>query len=142
MLFLLPLRLWAGALMPMAMPDNVHSFAGSALHATQANLIHDRSVTTGLTTHHSAQFEHHAMATLDSSASIHSSHALDADAHPSPDNCNEGPGCIACSVCHLSADVPDSTSRLSDNKVHAIPANVAATWLGRALPPLIKPPIV
>ena len=153
MLVLLPLRLWAGALMPMTSAETVQASAASA---TQLAHSHHASAATPLAVSDGPQPDLHETGTGDAHA-LHSVHAqssapihigLDASLSSSSaqdtaaEGCHEGPGCMACAVCHLSADLPDTADRMPVSTAHTLTASVTVTWLGHAWPPLIKPPIL
>lgn len=161
MLVLLPLRLWASTLMPMALPAPApmavlaHNPWHEALaptvtrpiasdHAAEAaphaHLGHAIDVlNTPLDTRHGAE---HA-ADHGTEPGTHSSHdpAAAMEDPSKAESCHEGPGCSACAVCHLSASMPGTVFHIIGHAVHAVPVQGTFTLHDHAWPPLIKPPI-
>lgn len=132
MLLLLPLRLWAGVAMAQS---DCHRLMGPspAVFSDAAVLIQpaghadhsDHRMPEG---HHD---NHHAV-TLD---------LPDGLAHTGSESGHEGPGCIACALCHLSAGLPGQVATWWAHALHSAPSTVAVSLHGHAWPPLIKPPI-
>lgn len=141
MLVLLPLRLWAGTLMPMAFTDHVQAVASHVHEATPIQTTPLAHVAIGPHASGELQTESHEAIAIETVTSIHAVHALNADSDQNANNCSEGSGCIACSVCHLSAVEPGSLLRSVGNTEHTVADLVHVSWLGHAWPPLIKPPI-
>ena len=125
----MPLRLWAGAWMPVAQSDSHHSFEATALssaHHAPADAAHDC---------------HEAMTAAVSEA--HATHAYTAAQHdPGVQNadCHDGT-CQLCGVCHQSASLTAWPLVLPVFQAHTLPVGAALTHVVRTAPPLTKPPI-
>lgn len=143
LLVLLPLRLWAGTVMPLPLPtqDSTTALPTSATPPAE-HAIHLHAVAHLQAAHD----EHHG---LDQHAQHrqHTSHAHDT-VHAHHDGmpigagiCHEGPSCMACSVCHMTAGMPAIAPNWSIAALQSMPAAPQGAGLGHAWPPLIKPPI-
>ena len=165
MLVLLPLRLWASTLMPIAGPQTALMAAVSAplTNGSLQSHAHHGSLRTAhpplsapaahANTHADTHASHHGhevaqspsgqaahAAVQDLPGGQHLAASASASDQPKAENCHEGPGCSACAVCHLSASVPGSSFRTLGYAVHRLPD--AGPWVlhDHAWPPLIKPP--
>lgn len=138
LLVLLPLSLWAGALMPAPSPSPQHiaSLANttSAEDSPHAHHVHDTAHSQPTNSKH-VPLVHHASHDSDLSPAQHD------DFSKAAGICAEGPGCMACSVCHMTAGLPEGQARFANSAVQTTPAATVASWFGHAWPPLIKPPI-
>lgn len=131
MLVLLPLRLWAGTLMPMPMqmemempgPDHTQHSAQAPSQAPSPGTFDCHGLFAQTPT---PEVQHH-----------HPISALD----PAAEDCHEGPACLVCAVCHLSAGLPGQPPQLLAPAPHNAPGTSPASLRGHAWPPLIKPPI-
>ena len=149
LLVLLPLRLWAGALMPVNLPVNLSvnlpvplqsAAVGVACHShTPANKPPLK--TTHLEAHAASPHLGHSPHATPEQKSAHAQHGPIASTDTDAPSCEEGPGCMACSVCHLGAGLPVSDLRWSGTALHVLATTPLAAQLGHAWPPLIKPPI-
>ena len=134
LLVLLPLRLWAGTVMPLPLPtqDSTSALATSATPAAEYP-GHRPAATPGQTSQHEhSQPSSHA---LDTPQAHHDEGSMGAG------SCHEGPSCMACSVCHMTAVMPGIVPNWSVVALQSVPEAPLGAWLGRAWPPLIKPPI-
>jgi hypothetical protein len=147
MLVLLPLRLWASALMPAHLPSHApsppaanakvecHSLMGHALGSTQAMgwpsmsepLSHAKAQGPGQTHAHGA----HPMPT----------DLAQATGEPPPMGCHEGSNCAWCGVCHSPAGLLSHWSHPAHPTPHTRPNTHSAPRQAHGWPPLIKPPI-
>lgn len=147
LLVLLPLRLWAGSLMPMALPhpsDVTLQTAIAAPHEAHHACHRQASDLTHQQVHEQAHLGANEQAHEQPHEHVH--HQASELAHhggmsTEADACHEGPGCMTCSVCHLSAGLPISTEGRLSSSVQNVTASPLAPWLGHAWPPLTKPPI-
>jgi hypothetical protein len=143
LLVLLPMRLWAGVFMPLPLPTQ-DSTAALTISATppaeHAGHLH---AAVHLQASHYEHIEHHEHA----QHRQHTSHAHDTvhahhdDMPTGAGSCHEGPTCMACSVCHMTAGMPAIAPNWSIAALQSMPAAPLGAWLGHAWPPLIKPPI-
>lgn len=122
MLLLLPLRLWAGVSM---VQSDCHSL--TALSAQVQMAQHDSPL--GVQAVHGDHGDHGHQA-MPEPATKHQATAG-----------HEGSGCIACALCHLSADLPSSSLQLHAPAPTGAPGALPSSLSGHVWPPLTKPPI-
>ena len=145
LLVLLPLKLWAGTVMPLPLPfstqDSTTALATSATPPAE-HAIHLHAVA-----HLQAAHDEHHGHDQHAQHRQHTSHAHDT-VHAHHDGmpigagiCHEGPSCMACSVCHMTAGMPAIAPNWSIAALQSMPAAPQGAGLGHAWPPLIKPPI-
>ena len=132
LLCLMPLRLWAGAWMPVVQGGSHHAAVVTSVSSTQhaqADEGHDC---------------HEAMAA--SAPEAHATHAVHAQptaqADPGGQNadCHDGT-CQLCGVCHQSVSLTAWPLVLPVFQAHPLPVGASLAHLARTAPPLIKPPI-
>lgn len=137
MLVLLPLRLWAGAIMPVGLPALPVVTASSACHTLAGDVFTPDHATEPLST---------APVLMHAHGQSHTTHtALSGDAPETPPlaslDCHDGQTCAWCSVCHLTVGLLGPWVYSAGQDPHAPPTNSPPVWHGHAWPPLIKPPI-
>lgn len=129
LLCLMPLRLWAGAWMPVAESGAHHPSAVTVLSLAQhapAEAVHDC---------------HDAMAAWVPDA--HASHvqpAAQPDSGVQNADCHDGT-CQLCGVCHQSASLTAWPLVLPVFQAHPLPVGASVAHLALTAPPLTKPPI-
>lgn len=133
MLMLLPLRIWAGTFMPMPMPV---VWPGPD-HTARMALIQSQAASPSLPPTDGTHDCHGLLAQTPEAQHHHPSSAPD----PIAEDCHDGPACLVCAVCHLSAGMPGQPPQLLAPAPHNAPGTSPASLRGHAWPPLIKPPI-
>lgn len=125
LLCLMPLRLWAGAWMPMSEGSSHHLSVldmGSSAQHTEVPAAH---------------VCHEAMA-----EPLSQDHALLATLHDSkqPSDCHDG-HCQLCGVCHQGLSLTAWPLMLPVFQAHPLPISASWMHLARTSAPLTKPPI-
>lgn len=140
LLVLLPLRLWAGTIMPLPMSTQDSTAALTTSATIRAEHADHLPAAAHLQASHDEHHEHdqHQQHTSHAHDTVHAHHD---DMPMGAGSCHEGPTCMACSVCHMTAGMPAIAPNWSIAALQSMPAAPLGAWLGHAWPPLIKPPI-
>lgn len=140
LLVLLPLRLWAGTIMPLPMSTQDSTAALTTSATITAEHADHLPAAAHLQASHDEHHEHdqHQQHTSHAHDTVHAHHD---DMPMGAGSCHEGPTCMACSVCHMTAGMPAIAPNWSIAALQSMPAAPLGAWLGHAWPPLIKPPI-
>jgi hypothetical protein len=134
--------LWAGTVMPLPLPlptQDSTAFLTTSVTPPAEHVMHLHAVA-HLQASHEEHHEHaqHRQHTSNAQATVHGHHD---DMPTGAGICHEGPTCMACSVCHMTAVMPAIAPNWSIAALQSMPAAPVGAWLGHAWPPLIKPPI-
>lgn len=124
LLFLMPLRLWAGVWMPMA-PSTAHpahAMVPVTAHA-EVEALHNC---------------HEAQALLVHNAHLPQPETPDSNGHKA--DCHDAT-CQLCGVCHQSANLAVWPAIAAVFQAHSQPVGATLAPVVRSAPPLIKPPI-
>lgn len=140
LLVLLPLRLWAGVFMPLPFSTQDSTAAMAASATITAEHADHLPAAAHLQASHDEHHEHdqHQQHTSHAHDTVHAHHD---DMPTGAGSCHEGPTCMACSFCHMTAGMPAIAPNWSIAALQSMPAAPLGAWLGHAWPPLIKPPI-
>lgn len=140
LLVLLPLRLWAGVFMPLPLSSQDSTAALTTIATPPAEHADHLPAAAHLQASHDEHHEHdqHQQHTSHGHDTVHAHHD---DMPTGAGSCHEGPTCMACSVCHMTAGMPAIAPNWSIAALQSMPAAPLGAWLGHAWPPLIKPPI-
>lgn len=140
LLVLLPLRLWAGTIMPLPMSTQDSTAALTTSATITAEHADHLPAAAHLQASHDEHHEHdqHQQHISHAHDTVHAHHD---DMPMGAGSCHEGPTCMACSVCHMTAGMPAIAPNWSIAALQSMPAAPLGAWLGHAWPPLIKPPI-
>jgi len=127
LLCLMPLRLWAGAWMPMAQ-------TAAHLGPQSLSVTHVAQAVQAPTQHDCHE------AAAKPAPEAHASAAMSIETTAQKSDCQDGT-CQLCGVCHQSASLPAWPVLASIFQSHALPVGAALTHVARTAPPLTKPPI-
>ena len=143
LLVLLPLRLWAGVFMPLPLSSQDSTAASTTIATPPAEHAGHLRAAAHLQASHDEHHGHdpHALHQEPTSHAHDTVHAHHDDMPMGAGSCHEGPTCMACSVCHMTAGMPAIATNWSIAALQSMPAAPIGAGLGHAWPPLIKPPI-